>query len=288
VALRRAPYVAVPAGATWLETRHVGPFVTGGTYVLGGRQHRWASRAHRKHANRFRGRSASTWWAPGAIGWWIGTLFMIGSACFALGALPGYADSVGTRADNFTFFVGSLFFTSAGALQYLETVNSDPVAGRPGEHRPLRVFVWEPRRIDWWSAGVQSIGTLAFNVSTFAALLTSLDAGQQQRLVWRPDMTGSICFLVASGLAWMEVGHGWWSWRPDSFSWWIALLNLLGSIAFGVSAVAAFVVPESGEVVNARLVNLGTFLGALGFLVGGLLLLPERTRSTRPAPVTTV
>ena len=60
-------------------------------------------------------------------------------------------------------------------------------------------------------------------------------------------------------------------------SWWIALLNLGGSVAFGVSAVAAYVVPESGEPRNAALVNLGTFVGALGFLISAFLLLPERT-----------
>jgi hypothetical protein len=30
----------------------------------------------------------STWWAPGAIGWWIGFLFMVGAAGFAAGATP--------------------------------------------------------------------------------------------------------------------------------------------------------------------------------------------------------
>ena len=38
----------------------------------------------------------------------IGVLFMIGSTCFALGALPGYLDAVGVDTDNLTFFVGSL------------------------------------------------------------------------------------------------------------------------------------------------------------------------------------
>ena len=50
----------------------------------------------------------------------IGILFMIGSACFALGALPGYLDAVGVTADGVTFFVGSLFFTSAGLGQFLQ------------------------------------------------------------------------------------------------------------------------------------------------------------------------
>ncbi len=56
--------------------------------------------------------------------------------------------------------------------------------------------------------------------------------------------------------------------------------NLAGSVAFGVSAVAAHVVPDSGQPRNAELVNLGTFVGAIGFLVGAFLLLPERTDRT--------
>jgi hypothetical protein len=283
----RVPYVDAPPGAEWVATRRVGPFVTGGSYRRHGLLVRWESRAHRKHANRFRHReqAAATWWAPGAVGWWIGVLFMIGSACFALGSVPGYLDAVGERADDVTFFVGSLFFTTAAGLQYLETVNADRSTGDLGESTALRLLTWEPRRIDWWSSAVQSLGTLCFNVSTFAAMLTALTVAQQDRYVWRPDAVGSVCFLVASALAWLEVAHGWWSWRPASFSWWIAFLNLLGSIAFGVSAAAAYVVPESGEVVNAGLVNLGTFVGAVGFFAGGLLLLPERTRSSSPEPV---
>ena len=54
-------------------------------------------------------------------------------------------------------------------------------------------------------------------------------------------------------------------------------LNLLGSIAFGASAVASYVVPATGSLRNVELSNLGTFLGALCFLVGAVLLLPERT-----------
>jgi hypothetical protein len=95
--------------------------------------------------------------------------------------------------------------------------------------------------------------------------------------VWTPDSLGSICFLVASGLAWAEVSHGLWSWRPRSLSWLITALNLLGSVAFGASAVASYVVSASDQPRNVTLMNLGTFVGALAFLVGAVLLLPERT-----------
>ena len=51
---------------------------------------RLESRFHRKHQKPATG---STWWAPGARGWWIAVLFAIGSLLFALGSVPGYASS---------------------------------------------------------------------------------------------------------------------------------------------------------------------------------------------------
>ena len=46
-----------------------------------------------------------------------------------------------------------------------------------------------------------------------------------------------------------------------------------------MSAVAAYVIPDSGELRNVELANLGTFVGAVCFLVAAALLLPERTRT---------
>lgn len=276
--MSRSGYVETPRDWVLLERRGPFPFVTlerfrrpDGTEVT------WHSRLHRKWRNHLDTGNRSTWWAPGAIGWWIAALFMVGSTCFALGALPGYLDLVGTDADNITFFVGSIFFTSAGLLQYLEVANADRTPARDGRRARMRLLTWEPGRIDWWATAVQLAGTVFFNISTYHALADGLSATEVNQLVWRPDVYGSICFLVAGGLAWAEVGHRWVSWQPRSLSWWIALLNLGGSVAFGVSAFAAKVVSGSGELRNVELVDLGTFLGALGFLVGAFLLLPERT-----------
>jgi peptidoglycan/LPS O-acetylase OafA/YrhL len=56
-----------------------------------------------------------------------------------------------------------------------------------------------------------------------------------------------------------------------------SLANLLGSVAFGVSAVAGYISPATGQLRNADRANLGTLVGAVCFLIGALLLLPERT-----------
>jgi hypothetical protein len=240
---------------------------------------RWEARAQRKAGCSPAG---GTWWDPGHRGWWIGVLFAVGASAFAVGAVPFYADAVGPTDDAVTFFVGSLFFTAAGFLQYRESVD----AGRPAPPRGWRrVVAYRGDQLGWWATLVQLLGTLEFNVSTGAALRTDVADPAYRAHVWRPDALGSVCFLVASALAWWEVCHGWTAWRPRVLGWWITLLNLVGSVAFGVSAVAAAVVTDTATLRNAELSNLGTLVGAVCFLVGAVLLLPERTVAS-PAPPT--
>jgi len=232
---------------------------------------RWESRHHRKHQKPATG---STWWAPRARGWWIAILFAIGSLLFAIGSVPGYASAVGAVGDTVTYFIGSLFFTTASFLSYREAVDAAPAALNPA-HR--RFFVYQPGRIDWWATAVQLAGTVYFNVSTGLAMVTDLSAAAAHQHVWRPDAIGSACFLVSSALAWYEACHGWVAWRPRSWSWWITLANLAGSVAFGVSAVAGYINPVTGQVHNVARADTQTLIGAVCFLIGSVLLLPERT-----------
>jgi len=41
--------------------------------------------------------------------------------------------------------------------------------------------------------------------------------------------------------------------------------------------VAALVLPLTGQPLDITIVNLGTFVGGICFLIGAILLLPERT-----------
>jgi hypothetical protein len=234
----------------------------------------WDSRWHRKHAGRLPG--GSTWWAPFAMAWWMGVLFAIGSVCFALGSFPLYVTAVGVTPDNITYFVGSLFFTTASFLQYMEVASSPSDLGTPQRNGLRSLLRIRHRRIDWWAAVIQLVGTVWFNRTTLSALLIGSGASPHHRPVWRPDALGSVCFLVASWLAWAEECHGPFAWRPSSISWQITALNLAGSVAFGVSAIASYVT-SSGQLLSEALTNLGTFVGAVCFLAGAILLLPERT-----------
>ncbi len=211
---------------------------------------------------------------------WIAWLFIIGSSLFALGAVPLYAEAVGLRLCAVTFFVGSLCFTSAAFLQYREAVDSLPAAGSTRRHS---VWVWAPRNLPWLAGAIQLAGTLWFNWSTGNAMAINLSAELADQRVWRPDALGSVAFLLASGLALRDASRGTIAGRPRPRTWKIGVINMAGSVAFGISAVAAFVIPSSGDVWNAELANLGTFAGALCFLSGAILMLsPESADASVP------
>jgi len=211
---------------------------------------------------------------------WIAWLFIIGSSLFALGAVPSYAEAVGLRLCAITFFVGSLFFTSASFLQYREAVDALPFLGAKRRHW---FWVWAPRNLGWLACAVQLAGTLWFNWSTGNALRVNLSVALTEQRVWRPDALGSVAFLVASGVALRDAGRA-IAGRPRPRVWKIGVINLAGSVAFGVSALAAFVIPSSGDVWNADLATLGTLVGALCFLTGAILMLsPESAAVSVPA-----
>ncbi len=237
-------------------------------------QNRAASRAGRATGNPGPGRTA-------ARERWTAWLFIIGSGLFALGAVPPYANAVGLRTCAVTFFVGSVFFTSAAFLQYREVVGALPAMGAARRHS---FWVWAPRNLGWLAVAVQLAGTLWFNWSTANAVRDNLSAALTDHRVWRPDALGSAAFLIASAVALRDAGRVATPNRPKSRTWKIGVLNLVGSIAFGISAVAAFVIPSSGDLWNAQLSNLGTLAGALCFLTGAILLLnPESSGASVPS-----
>jgi len=286
-ARRGSSYVELPAGWERVAGEGPGPFVT--TEVLrrpDGKLVRWRSREHRKR-RRAPGERVGVWWRPDRLGWWIGVLFAIGSLCFVLAAVASQWASSPRPAIGVTFFVGSIFFTSAAYLQYWQVVNVEhaPTGAREGLslRRRLRPASWEPGRIDWLSALVQLVGTVFFNISTFAAMKTGLSAKQSDLRVWTPDVLGSICFLVSTELAYAEVCGRWLCLRRSGISWWIVALNLAGSVFFGLSAIASVIEPSTSEPLAAHLANATTALGALGFLIASVLLLPETAKEPAAA-----
>ena len=219
-------------------------------------------------------------WAPGRLAWWIAVLFIIGSSCFALGSFasnwpqylpPGFKDS---SVINMVFFVGSLFFTSAAWLQLLEAINGD-VADIGTPERSWRWFAWKPHNAGYSASLIQFIGTVLFNFNTADAMIAGLDWVGEDLLIWTPDVIGSVCFLVASYLALIEVSHRFWSVQPGQVSWWIVALNMLGSVAFMLAAVFTVFLPSSGDMQWAWGANFFTLAGAAGFFSASYLMIPE-------------
>jgi YrhK-like protein len=186
---------------------------------------------------------------------WMALLFAGGSACFVVASLPGFVQLVGSQVVGVVYFVGSLQFTSAAAIQWLQTIRRFDV--------------------DWWSSAIQFAGTLWFNRNTFDAMQDGLDANSYDRLVWTPDALGSICFLVASYLAYAQATGGFLHRPRRGRESVIATLNLAGSVAFGVAVIASYWVPTSGSVLDLAAANGFTALGGLCFLAGALLLVPR-------------
>jgi len=234
---------------------------------------RWR-RKHQSRLSRIRPGRERLLWAPHRASWWISILFAIGSLCFVVAPWRIYLDAVGGRAVGVTFFIGSIFFTSAALLQWLESVNTD-YESHEAAGGSFRAFVWRPRGIDWWSSGIQLIGTLFFNITTFRGMTVTIDSGTYNHLVWQPDALGSICFLISGYLAYVEVTRRLLARPPRTVEGSIVAINLLGCILFGISAVTGFVLPKTGVEVSQALTNATTSLGAVCFLIGSLLLLPE-------------
>jgi hypothetical protein len=278
-------YIDLPEGWERVSSEGPGPFVTAELLRRpDGRLVRWQSRSHRKGSVALRGApppasdgKGEVWWRPRRRSWWMAVLFMTGSTCFMFGGVASQWTSFSREAIGIVFFGGSIFFTSAAYLQYSEAVNVEHgLLHRRARHRWVPAS-WEPRRIDWLAALVQLVGTILFNMSTFAALH---NPGTSAR-VWAPDVFGSAAFLISSELAFAEVCHRWVAFSDRTLPWWIVALNLLGSIAFGVSAIASLAEPSSVVTLSTRLANGGTSVGALGFLLASVLLIPEAANEER-------
>jgi hypothetical protein len=202
---------------------------------------------------------------------WMALCFAFGSTCFLIGPFPGYARLVGDSADAVTFFVGSILFTGGGALQSW--------------------LAWRDRRIPggragWWAAVIQSAGTLFFNVTTYQAMHTALTSSEYNKLVWRPDWRGSICFLVSGAIAYhASPRRGRRGLLParGTAGWWQPAVNLLGCVFFGISAVAGYVVPSTGSMLSQAAANWNTSLGAGCFLACALDTLHTDRATKMPA-----
>lgn len=262
------------------------PFVTQRHFQREGRPLLWQARSHRKgllRSDRGVESAAVPVWQSAGYNWLVGALFALGAVLFMLGSTFVLAHPMlgwpAERAINITFFLGSIPFTTAAYLQHFQSANAADVHEhlRTGATRRQRIHLigWQPDSPGWISTLTQFVGTVAFNFNTFDGIDAPAAWYMQDLVIWLPGFVGSVLFLVSGALAFVEVGHSYWSWRPSEVGWQIAFINLLGCIAFMVDGTLAFVPagPEPGWINMVAVAYL--WLGGLGFLVGALLLMRE-------------
>jgi hypothetical protein len=280
-----------------IHSRGPGPFIThrlrrlpdGRHLVASSRRHRKGLQphhvAHPEAAERPFLSKASAFrhlWAPTRLAWWVAILFGIGSTLFTVGgAAATWPDAAPAWMKDATglgrvFVVGAIFFTSAAWLQWLEALNGDVAESLgDGARSRWRWFGWRPRNLGYLASAIQLIGTVMFNFNTVDATILNLSWQRLDLLVWAPNMLGCACFLVASYLAYAEVSQGAASFEPRSIAWWVAIVNLLGSIAFQISALYSIAGPEPASATALFRSGFYTAVGGLCFLVGSYLMIPE-------------
>jgi len=266
-----------------VESQHVGPFVTKITHHRpDGTTDVRTSRRHRKlfgpeESAQEKKRPFLFLWRPHVLNWWIAVLFMIGSLHFICGSLLVLAGSQYAYLIDLIFFIGSIFFTSAGYSQYNQSINAPETLdenGRVSATQNRRYFAWQPQRIDFWATFPQFIGTLCFNIMTFMAFF-SLSWMAYDIFSWIPNFVGSVLFLIAGTASVLEFCHHFWCWQWKNITWWIVMLSFAGCIAFMISAFMAFVHPDPVFDNLMTWATVFTLLGAICFFVSAYLLWPE-------------
>jgi hypothetical protein len=191
---------------------------------------------------------------------------VIGGSLFALGAAEAQLGSGDASTTASIYLAGGVFFSTGGYATVLLALNGGARATR------WRWWGYQRRDLTWLSALVLFAGTLAFGISLISAFINGLRAHGVDRLVWRPEFVGCVLFLVSGHLGMRAICR-----RPlpctrwRELDWWLVAVNQLGSILFMVSAVAAFIRPETGDEINVALANWGTLTGALCFAIGGVI-----------------
>jgi hypothetical protein len=249
-----------------MHYRKIGPFIT---QVIKNGVPLYTSRALRK----------SSTLPKRAVSSWISLLFMVGAFCFAFASFSSLTYLVVPYTIASIYFIGSIFFTSAAYLQYLESINSD-ITHLPHLYNKHHIWFWwrwRPRNLGYISSVTQFIGTLFFNISTFFAIFSTLSIEAKNLFIWMPNLLGSILFLTSSLSAYLEIVHDTDIKAFKTVTWWIVWINIFGSVFFQISALySSFSVQEVDGAAD-HIATLMTCLGGICFFIAAFLLRYERS-----------
>jgi len=281
------------------------PFVSWARYRRpDGSVYEWRARPHRKHAGPHRAvrdpdpAAPRRWWAPHRLAWWLAVLFLAGSALFAVGAAGSLTPALFGGQWRMSLFAESCYFT--GALLYtaatygllLEALNTDPdvvLNGSAAQRRRFRWFLTSPAeltRLEVVIPVVFLIGSVTFNYETTGALGHLLHLVPRLGL-WQATMVGSVLFLLASALQFIEAAHGYLRLDLRNVSWWIGVAFVVGSVGFVAGSLPGLGtpgLPDADLDAGALIVKAGFLAGSLAYLAGSYLMLPELVTQLRSAP----
>jgi acyl-CoA thioesterase len=248
--------------------------------------------------------TANPWrrlWAPERLAWWVAVIFIIGSAFFVVGAAGSLMPSVFGGKDRMSvfaeanYFAGATLYTAGIYCQLLEGLNADERIGPNRESHPPKRFRWfvshwaDLGRLEILIPLVFLIGSLVFNYETTDSLGSAL--GLMPRLaLWETSLLGSVFFLLAGLLIFIEAGHRYLSFAVRDISWWIAVLFTIGGIGFVIGCLPGLHtpgLPTAKEGSGPAIVKVGFLTGGVAYLVGSYLMLPElftELRRHRPDP----
>lgn len=218
-------------------------------------------------------------WAPRDPGWWIAITFILGSVLFCVGAILPFTSGLSTAVTNVVYLVGSSLYLVGALIQFIQ--------GRRMKinHRDDASAMRHLANKNSRAAGIQAIGALLFQTSMTGALIRSLSIAEQERIIWVPDLFGAFCFLVASSMFFTlryPIQHRQGNGRSARE---LAMMNIIGSAFFVISALGAYIIPLTDQSIYPQIANLGTFAGAVLFLLSSIPGLPAKPNSrTSPTP----
>ena len=218
-------------------------------------------------------------WAPRDPGWWIAITFILGSVLFCVGAILPFTSGLSTAVTNVVYLVGSSLYLVGALIQFIQ--------GRRMKinHRDDASAMRHLANKNSRAAGIQAIGALLFQTSMTGAVIRSLSIAQQEKIILVPDLFGALCFLVASSMFFTlryPIQHRQGNGRSARE---LAMMNIVGSAFFVISALGAYIVPLTDQSIYPQIANLGTFAGAVLFLLSSIPGLPAKPNSrTSPTP----
>jgi hypothetical protein len=210
-------------------------------------------------------------WAPRDSGWWIAITFIVGSVLFGLGALFPLISSFPIAIINIVYLVGSSLYLIGASVQFVQGRRMK--INDRGDAADVRKLANRNSR----AAAIQAFGAILFQTSMTGALINSLNVAQQERVIWAPDLVGAICFVTASSMFFALRYPIQQRQENQDSSRFLALLNIIGSLFFVLSALGAYIVPLTDESIYPSVANLGTFVGAIFFFISSIPGLPPRT-----------